>query len=557
MTGTVHRDRDVVGWDVVVVGAGSAGCALAARLVDAGRRVLVLEAGADHPQPADFPPALRDAAVLGAVTPGHPANWTYTAQLAEDVSYPVVRGRVLGGSSAVNGTYFVRGTRADFDGWAADGNDLWSYDAVLPAFRRSETDADHPGSPVHGDSGPMPVRRVVSGHPVAEAFTAACAELGFPAEPDKNADGAPGHGPLPVNVAGGVRVNTAMAYLSPRRGSPLLTVRGDTRVTRVLFSGDRAIGVQTERGAVHAGEVVLAAGAVATPQLLMLSGIGPADQLRAAGVAVRVHAPGVGADFTDHPDLYVTWQPRRRLPAPRGLLPLSSALHTTSAGSPTPGDLEVMPWLKPFSRVLLDRAPGSPVAEALKRPGATLRALRGASLHRVLDQARRREDLFLAVALQQEDSRGRLSLVSADPTVQPRIEHRYLTEESDRRRMREVVRLAAELLSTAAFAPLVGGRTGLPDDVLADDRQLDRWARRHLATAIHLAGTARMGPESDPGAVVDQQLRVRGVRGLRVVDTSVMPRVTSRGPAATAVMLGERAAELMTGGPAVLSPPAG
>ena len=199
----------------------------------------------------------------------------------------------------------------------------------------------------------------------------------------------------------------------------------------------------------------------------------------------------------------------------------------------------------------MDRSQGSALAglgEAVRRSVGTLRALRGASLHRLLDQARRRDDLYLAVALQQEDSRGRLSLASADPLVQPRIEHRYLTEETDRRRLREGVRLAAELLRTAAFAPLVAERTGLREEVLSDDRELDRWTRRHLATAIHLAGTARMGPDDDPGAVVDQHLRVRGVEGLRVVDTSVMPQVTSRGPAATAVMIGERAAELFAAG---------
>jgi choline dehydrogenase len=531
-------------WDVLVVGAGSSGCALAARLVDAGRRVLVLEAGADHPQPADFPAVLRDAATLGAATPGHPATWTYPAQLAEDVSYPVVRGRVVGGSSAVNGTYFVRGTPADFDGWAAAGNDLWSAAAVLPAFCRSEADADFGDRPGHGADGPMPVARPPSDHPVTDAFALACAELGFPGEPDKNAGGPPGHGPIPLNVAGGVRVNTAMAYLSPRRSSPLLTVRGGTTVTRVVVEGGRAVGVQTPGGVVRAGEVVLAAGAVATPHLLLLSGIGPADQLRAVGVPVVVDAPGVGAESSDHPDLYVTWQPSRRLPTPRGLLPLATALNTVD-------DLEVMPWLKPFRTVLLDRSQGSPLAgvgAALRRSVGTLRALRGASLHRLLDQARRRDDLYLAVALQQEDSRGRLTLTSADPSVRPRLEHRYLTEESDRRRLREGVRLAAELLRTSAFAPLVAERTGLPDDVLADDRELDRWTRRHLATAIHLAGTARMGPDDDPGAVLDQQLRVRGVEGLRVVDTSVMPRVTSRGPAATAVMIGERAADLMAAG---------
>jgi len=530
-----------VSWDVVVVGAGSAGCALAARLVDAGRRVLVLEAGADHRRPEDFPTTLRDAATLGAATPGHPATWTYAAQLAEDVSYPVVRGRVVGGSSAVNGTYFIRGTPADFDGWAAAGNDLWSAAAVLPAFCRSEADADFGHEPGHGADGPLPVHRPPLDHPVTDAFAAACDALGFPAEPDKNGGGPPGHGPIPVNVAGGVRVNTAMAYLAPRRGSPLLTVRGDTRVLRVLVEGGRAVGVQTEAGVVRADEVVLAAGAIATPHLLMLSGIGPAGQLRAAGVPVLVHAPGVGAEFSDHPDLYVTWQPSRRLPMPRALPPLATALNTAD-------HLEVMPWLKPFRKVLLDRSQGSAlagVAAAVRRSGSTLRALRGASLHRLLDQARRRDDLYLAVALQQEHSRGRLTLTSPDPLVQPRIEHRYLTEESDRRRLRAGVRLAAEILRAPAFAPLVAERTGLPEEVLADDRQLDRWTRRHLATAIHLAGSARMGPDDDPGAVVDQHLRVRGVAGLRIADTSVMPQVTSRGPAATAVMIGERAAELM------------
>ena len=505
-------------WDVVVVGAGSAGCALAARLADAGRRVLVLEAGADHAQPGDFPAVLRDASTLRSVAPGSPATWTHTAQLTAEVSAPVVRGRGAGGCSAVNGGYFVRATAADLDGWAADGNDLWSAAAVLPAFRRSESDQDLPGDPAHGATGPVPVARVRAAHPVSDAFAGACAELGFPAEPDKNADGEPGHGPLPMNVADGVRVNAAMAYLSPRRGAAGLTVRGDTLVTRVLVRSGRAVGVQTPAGPVHADEVVLAAGAVASPHLLMLSGIGPAAQLRAAGVEVLVDAPGVGADLTDHPVVYLTWQPSRPLPAPPGLLPLATVLNARSAGSTGSGDLEVLPWLKPFSQVFGHPAP----------PG--------------------REDLALGVALMQEDSRGRLTLVSADPLVQPRVEQGYLTAPSDVRRLREAVRLTAELLRTASFAPLVAARTGLPDDVLADDRELDRWVRAHLTTAVHLAGSARMGPDGDPGAVVDQHLRVRGVTGLRVVDTAVLPRAPSRGPAATAVMVGERAAELMTGG---------
>jgi choline dehydrogenase-like flavoprotein len=536
----------VADWDVVVVGAGTSGAPLAARLADAGRRVLVLEAGADHPTPADFPPVLRDAARMGAAVPGHPANWDLTGVLTEDLTFPVPRGRVVGGSSALNGGYFIRGTPGDFDGWAAAGNDLWSYERVLPAFVRLEADREFGDRPGHGSAGPVPVTRAPGGHPLVEALGAAAAELGFPDEPDKNAGGPPGYGPVPFNVAGGVRVNTAMAYLSPRRGSPRLTVRGGVHVRRVVVEGGRAVGVETADGTVRAAEVVLSAGAVGSPQLLLLSGIGPADELLALGIEVVADVPGVGAGCTDHPDVYVTYRPARRLPMPHDMAPLHSVLNTTADGSAASGDLEVLPWLKPFSRVMVART-SSGVADVLRRPRATLRALRGASLHRLLDTARRRDDLFLGVALQREDSRGRLRLASADPGVQPRIEYRYLTEESDRRRLRQGVRLAAELLRTTAMAPLVAERTGLPADVLADDRELDRWVRRHLATAVHLAGTARMGPDSDPGAVVDQHLRVRGLDGLRVVDTSVMPQVTSRGPAATAVMIGERAAELVTG----------
>ncbi|MGK5169830.1 GMC family oxidoreductase [Geodermatophilus sp. CPCC 205761] len=533
-------------WDVVVVGAGTSGAPLAARLADTGRRVLLLEAGADHARPEDFPADFRDAARMGAAVPGHPANWDLTGVLTGELTFPVPRGRVVGGSSALNGGYFIRGTPADFDGWAAAGNDLWSADRVLPAFVRLEADRDYGDRPGHGADGPVPVGRLRGGHPLVEAFGAATEELGFPAEPDKNAGAAPGWGPIPFNVVRGVRTNTAMAYLSPRRGSPGLTVRGGVHVRRVVVESGRAVGVETADGVVRAGEVVLSAGAVGSPQLLLLSGIGAADQLRALGIAVVADLPGVGADCTDHPDVYLTYRPARRLPMPRDLPPLHSVLNATSDGAATSGDLEVLPWLKPFSRVMVGGTAAG-VGAVLRRPAATLRALRGTSLHRLLDTARRRDDMFLGVALQREDSRGRLTLTSTDPGVQPRIEYRYLTEESDRRRMREVVRLGAELLRTPSMAPLVAERTGLPDDVLADDRELDRWIARHLATAVHLSGTARMGPDGDPGAVVDQHLRVRGVEGLRVVDTSVMPRVTSRGPAATAVMLGERAAELMSG----------
>ncbi|MGY1795705.1 mycofactocin system GMC family oxidoreductase MftG [Geodermatophilus sp. SYSU D00525] len=508
---------DAGGWDVVVVGAGSSGCALAARLADTGRRVLLLEAGADHPRPADFPDDLRDPATLRATVPGHPANWSFTTELTPGRTAPLPRGRVVGGSSAVNGGYFVRATPADHAGWAAAGNDLWSLAATLPAWRRLEDDRQYGDRPGHGRGGPLPVTRPGGGSPLTEALAAAAAELGVPEEPDKNAGGPPGYGPVPFTVDGGLRVNAAMAYLSPRRGSPLLTVRGGVRVRRVLVERGRAVGVATDAGPVRAAEVVLAAGAVGSPHLLLLSGIGPAAHLRAHGLDVVADLPGVGAGLTDHPLVYLPWVPVPGLPEGDWPLPLHGSLNATSSDSPVPGDLEVLPWLRPWGRVV---------------PG-------GGGDDRTLS---------LAAGLYREESRGRLTLTSADPAAPPRIEHRYLATATDRRRLREVVRLADGLLRTRALAPLVAARPGPPAGVLTDDAALDGWVRAHLTTAVHLAGSARMGPGDDPGAVVDQRLRVRGVDGLRVADTSVLPAAPSRGPAATAVMLGERAAELVAGG---------
>jgi predicted dehydrogenase (TIGR03970 family) len=512
-------------WDVVVVGAGTSGCPLAARLADAGRRVLLLEAGADHLRPQDFPVELRDGSTLRGAEPGNPANWALTGELTEGLLAPVPRGRVVGGSSALNAGSFFRATRADADGWAAAGNDLWSYDRLLPAFRRLEADRDFGNEPGHGADGPMPVSRGTAKHPLANAFAAAAAELGFPDEPDKNGDGEPGYGPVPMNIADGLRVNTAMAYLSPRRGQEGLVVRGGVPVHRVLIEAGRAVGVETDDGPTRAGEVVLSAGAIGSAHLLLLSGIGPADTLRAAGISVVADVPGVGAGFTDHPHVYVGYRPGRPVPLLPGRLPLSGVLHATSSDAAVPGDLELLPWLTPFSRIT-----GGPVDP-------------------------HSDELVVGVGLQREESRGQLSLDDADPRRQPRLEYRYLSEDADRRRLREGVRLAVAMLRTRAFARKVGALPDLPDKVLEDDVSLNGWIRVHLTTAIHLSGTARMGPPSDPGTVVDQELRVRGVDGLRVVDTSVLPQVPSRGPAATAVMIGERAAELMTGGPASDEPP--
>ena len=497
-------------WDVVVVGAGSAGCALAGRLTeDPARRVLVLEAGTAPVDADGWSADVRSGASLAAADPQSPDCWAFTTELVPGRHVTTPRGRVLGGSSAINGANHLRATRADVDGWPG-----WSYDGVLPYYVRGEDDRDVV-APFHGSSGPVPVRRpsgpLLAG--VTERFLDAATALGVPVESDKNADGPPGAGPVPANVRDGMRVNAAMAYLLPHRHRPNLTVRGQCPVASVEFDGDRAVGVRTLAGErIDAGEVVLAAGSVKSPHLLALSGIGPADELRAAGIRVRHDRPGVGHGFSDHPALFVPFDDDDDEALHPDAVSAQAAVHLDSAmlgaGSDPAGDLEVLLFARPF----------------------------------VPDGAR-----HVMCALQHPESRGSMTLVSDDPREPPRLAHRYLASEADRTRLRAGVRFTAELLAAGRLAREVRD-PDLTAALRADDAALDAWIAATLTTSAHLCGSAALGPASDPRAVVDPQLRVHGVEGLRVVDTSVVPVVPRRGPAATALVLGECAADLLATG---------
>ena len=474
---------------MVVVGAGTAGCAVASRLADdPARRVLLLEAG-----PARVPPELLDVASLAATQPSHPNNWAYHVELRSGSPATLPRGRGLGGPSAINGANWVRATPADADGWGVPG---WMWADLLPCYVRSEHDLDLGDRPGHGDRGPMPVRRPAGEllHPSVPRFLEAAGRLGHPPEPDKNAGGPPGAGVVPSNSVDGIRISSAQAYLGRDRFT--LTVRADAPVHRVLFDGERARGVALADGTVlEAGEVVLAAGAVATPHLLLLSGIGPPDELRAAGVPVVRELHDVGRGWSDHPAVFLPFRTGDPLAHPHA--PGSQAALDLDAGADPAGDVEVLLFVRPF------------VAGG---------------------------DLNLMCLLQRPDSRGTISLTSADPRVRPQIRYGFLRTEHDRRRLRHAIRVAADLLRAG-----VGTRVDPTGDVLGSDRALDGWIAAHLTTAVHMSGSAAIGP------VVDADLRVHGVAGLRVADTSVLPVAPRRGTAATAVAIGERAADLVRG----------
>jgi choline dehydrogenase len=538
-----------------VVGAGSAGAALARRLAEAGRRVLVVEAGRDYGLLADYPGFLQRGYSLAGSLPGNPNGWFYRGVLTDRVTYPVTRGKVVGGSSAVNGGQFTRGLPADYDLWAAAGNDLWSYAAVLPYLVRMEHDLDFGAGNGHGDGGPVPVLRPAAAqlNAISGAFLQSCLDLGFPFDPDMNAPGSTGIGVLPHNVVDGLRVNTGVTYLDREPRPAGLALLDQALVERVLFDGDRAVGVLARRGGraleLQADEVVLAAGALNSPHLLMLSGIGPAATLAGLGIPVRVDAPGVGTGFMDHPAAQVMYRMRERLRPAHDQPSSQVCLNYTSAGSAHPDDARIFPYSYPKGGLLFG-IPGTPLAERLRgssylrRPLSALRDLRGIDPRALLDDIRHRGDLAFYCGLDIASARGRLELTSASIDDPPVLHYRYLAEDDDRRRLRESVLLGRAILAQQPFREL-GAEVLEPGPAACEsDAELDDWLRAHLRTSYHTAGTAKMGPAGDPAAVVDQHCRVHGVRGLRVVDISIMPFLVRRGPNASAIMIGERAADL-------------
>ena len=504
-------------YDDIIVGAGSSGAVLAARLSeDTTRSVLLLEAGPDYPTVDQTPDDLLNSF---ASMSGH--DWGFAAQATpgRKIIYP--RGKVTGGSSAVNATIALRGTPHDFDEWLNWGNDEWSFAKVLPFYRKLENDHDCRGD-FHGASGPIRIERVPkeTWQPLNNAFFDACREAGFAEVTDHNDPASTGVGLTPRNRQNRLRISTTIGYLEPARNRLNLTIRSKVNVHRVLVENGRATGVEAECGGavqrIHASRITLSAGAINSPAILMRSGIGSRPELEALGIKSIANLAGVGKNLIDHPMLFIAAKPTSGAVNEKDV-PNSVIVRYTAAGSGEFNDMQ----LAAYTFFHESQIPGFswpfPLPMALFTPG-----------------------------LQRPRSRGHLRLTSANPDVPPEIYINFVDDPEDMRRMIEGVRIAWRMMHGARLKPCIKEILGLTEAIVASDSALAAFIRDNCTTNFHPVATAKMGPESDPMAVVDQYCRVHGVERLRVVDASVMPNIVRANTNLTCIMIGERVAEWMS-----------
>ncbi len=526
--------QDQIEADFIVVGAGSAGCAVAARLSeDPATRVLLLEAGGEDRNrwihiPLGFGKTFADPSV----------NWCYETEPdagAGDRRVFWPRGKVLGGSSSINGMVYIRGQAEDFDHWRQLGNTGWSFDDVLPYFRRSEHQT-RGADRFHGADGPLCVSDVAQ-HPISEAFIAATTGLGFPRNEDFNGASQDGVGYHQTTTRNGKRCSTAVGYLRPAMQRANLNVVTGALTERILFEGRRAFGVTFRR---HGGlctaraarEVVLCGGAVNSPQLLMLSGIGPQEHLARFGIPVVHHLPGVGQSLQDHYSAAIKL--RCKLPVTVNDVMLSNA-RKLKAG------LEYYMFHRgPLSMISSPAALFARTRPELASPDVKI-SISPFSADRPQDGLHRFSG-FTSIAYQlRPDSRGEIKLKSPDPFDAPAVHPNYLATETDQRTIVAGLKLCRQILATPHMQSYIEAEFQ-PGSAVESDEELLDYARRRGGTVYHPTSTCKMG--SDPMAVVDAELRVHGIEGLRVADASIMPTVVSGNTNAATIMIGEKAADM-------------
>ncbi|HXQ51679.1 MAG TPA: GMC family oxidoreductase N-terminal domain-containing protein [Stellaceae bacterium] len=537
---------DEKSYDYVIVGAGSAGCTLAHRLSeDAGVRVLVLEAGGWDSDPLIGIPILWGR---NALQRRH--DWNYSTEPEATLAgqrLPIYRGKVIGGSSSINAMAYVRGHRSDYDRWAGFGLQHWSYAHALPYFKRQET-WQGGSDPYRGGDGPLTTCTPDFADPVGDAFLEAGAAAGLPATPDYNAAQQEGFCRSQSTIRNGKRCSAAVAYLRPALMRPNLAVETGALVTKVVIEGGRAVGVAYDKDGASVTvradrEVILSGGSINSPQLLMLSGIGDPDELRRHGIAVRAPLPSVGRNLQDHITADVDFLRtesgplHRMLRYDRTAIELAKA-HFLGKGMFAGVPNNVMAYLK--------ATPNAPIPDV-----QMLFRLAPATAGPYFEPFKHAYDdgFGCRPVVLRPESRGRLSLASADPRAAMRIELNFYAAEADRKAMRAGIRLAREIFSQAPLQRFIASEIAPGPDVVSD-ADIDAHVRKTAATVFHPLGTCKMGADSDETAVVDGELKVRGIDGLRVVDASVMPDLVGGNINAPVIMIAEKGADMIRGLPA-------